>query len=87
MSLVALWLTSPSSVGNVSSILDGRAEILHASRLKNQNINHRSNTVTNSVKTLKMVHIKKKKKKKEKKEESWVQMLTVQKPPLKRQGW
>ena len=43
----------------------GEAEILHASRLKHQNINTRSNTVTNSVKTFKMVHNKKKKKEEE----------------------
>jgi len=37
--------------------------ILHASWPKNQNINNRSNIVTNSIKTFKMVNIKKKKKK------------------------
>ena len=38
--------------------------ILHASWPKNQNINNRSNIVTNSIKNFKMVNIKKKKKKK-----------------------
>ena len=59
LSVSAVVKTLPSNAGKVSSILDGGTEILHASRLKNQNINNRSNTVTNSVKTLKMVHIKK----------------------------
>ena len=36
-------------------------KIPHASWPKNQNINNRSNVVTNSIHTLKMVHIKKKK--------------------------
>ena len=39
---------------------------------KKQNLNSRSNIVTNSVKTLKMVHIKKKKKKLKKKNNSWL---------------
>ena len=42
------------------SLIPG-AKIPQASWLKNQNIkNSRSNIVTNSIKTLKMVHIKKK---------------------------
>ena len=50
--------TSPSNAGGAGSIPGRGAKIPHASRPKNQN---RSNTVTNSIKTLKMVHIKKKK--------------------------
>ena len=42
-------------------------KIPHASWPKNQNINNRSNVVTNSIHTLKMVHIKKKKSLTEKK--------------------
>ena len=37
------------------------AKIPHASWPKNQNIKNRSNVVTNSISTLKMVHVKKKK--------------------------
>ena len=51
--------TLPSSAGGVGSIPGGGAKIPHASRPKHQNIKH-SNIVTNSIKTLKMVHIKKK---------------------------
>ena len=48
--------TSPSNVEGMGSIPGGGAKIPHASQPKNQN---RSNVVTNSIKTLKMVHIKK----------------------------
>jgi len=41
---------------------DQGAKIPHASRPKNQSINKRSNIITNSVRTLKMVPIKKKNK-------------------------
>ena len=51
--------TSPSNTGGTESIPDLGAKIPHASEPKNQNIN---NIVTNSIKNLKMVHIKKKKK-------------------------
>ena len=47
--------TSPSNVG----VIPGQAaKTPHASWPKNQNMN-RSNIVTDSIKTLKMVHIKK----------------------------
>ena len=52
--------TSSSNAGDVSSSPAGGAKILHASWSKHQHIkNNRSNMVTNSIKTLKMVHIKK----------------------------
>ena len=51
--------TSPSNAGGAGSIPGQGAEIPHASWPKTQNIN-RSNIVTNSIKTLKMVHIFKK---------------------------
>ena len=50
--------TLPFNAGGAGSIPSREAKIPHASRLKNQNIK-RSNSVTNSIKTLKMVHIKK----------------------------
>ena len=40
----------------------GEAKIPHASQPKNQNINNKSNIITNSMKTLEMVSIQKKKK-------------------------
>ena len=40
--------------------LVGELRILHALWPKKQNINNRSNSVTNSVKALKLVHIEKK---------------------------
>ena len=49
----------PSSVGGVGSVPDQGPKIPHDSRPKNQNKN-RSNVVTNSIKTSKLVHIKKK---------------------------
>ena len=69
MSLVVQWLT-PSSAGGVGSVPSWGAKIPHASWPKNQNIilakksedNNRSNIVTKSIKTLKMIHSKKKKK-------------------------
>ena len=64
--------TSLSSLGGASLIPCQGARILHASQPKknqptnkNQNINNRSNIVTNSIKTLKMVHIKQNKAKRE----------------------
>ena len=51
----------PSKAGGVSLIPGRGAKIPPASEPKDQNINSGSNIVTNSVKTLKMVHIKKKK--------------------------
>ena len=42
--------TSPSNAGGMASIPDREAEILLASWPKNQNINKRSNIVTNSLK-------------------------------------
>ena len=56
--------TLPSNAGGVGSIPGQGAKIPHVSWSKNQSIKNRSNIVTNSIKTLKMVHIKKKKKKK-----------------------
>ena len=50
--------TSPSNAGGAGSITAQGAEISHGSQPKNQNINSRRNIVTNSIKTLKMVHIK-----------------------------
>ena len=47
--------------------LVGELRILHALWPKKQNINNRSNSVTNSVKALKLVHIEKKKSVKKKK--------------------
>ena len=48
--------TSPSNAEGVGSISGQGAKIPHASQPKNQNI--KQNSVTNSIKTLKMVHIK-----------------------------
>ena len=60
-SLVVQWLTLPFKAGGVGSVPPRGAKILQALPPKNQNT---SNIVTNSVKTLKMVHIKNLKKKK-----------------------
>ena len=49
--------TSPSNAGGASPIPTQEARILYAVQPKDQN-----NIVTQSIKTLKMVHIKKKKK-------------------------
>ena len=56
--------TSPSNAGGEHSVPGQGTTITHASQSKNQNINNSSNTVTNTIKTLKMAHIKKKKSKK-----------------------
>ena len=53
--------TLPSNAGGVSLTPGLGAKIPHASGPKTQNIKKRSNIVTNSIKTLKTVHIKKKK--------------------------
>ena len=53
--------TSPSNVGDVGLIPGQEAEISHASSQNNQNVETVKNIVTNSLKSLKMVHIKKKK--------------------------
>ena len=58
-------MTLPSNVGDAGSIPLQGAKIPHALCPKNQNIN-KSSIVTNSIKTLKMVHIKKKSLKKSK---------------------
>ena len=61
---------SPSNAGGVGSILGLGAKIPHASwtkKTKTLKKKKRWDNVTNSIKTLKMVHIKKKKKEKEKK--------------------
>ena len=51
--------TSPSNAGGTGLIPGWGAKIPHALQPKNQNIKNKSNIVTNSMKTLKMVHIKK----------------------------
>ena len=51
--------TLPSNAGDVGLIPGLRAKILHASWPKSQNIKQKQN-VTNSIKTLRMVYIKKK---------------------------
>ena len=56
--LVVQWLRLCSNAGDVGSIPGQGAKIPHASWTKNQNIN---NIITDSIKTFKMVHIKKKK--------------------------
>ena len=48
---------SEDNAGGVGWISGWRAKIPQASWPKTQNINNRSNTVTNSTKTIKMVHI------------------------------
>ena len=52
--------TSPSSAGRVGLIPGQEAKIPQASWSKTQNISNRGNLVSNSIKTLKKVHIKKK---------------------------
>ena len=54
--------TLPFHVGGVGLIPGQVLKVPHASWPKNQNMKSRSNIVTNSTKTLEMVHIKKKKK-------------------------
>jgi len=56
--------TSHSNTGCAGSFPGWGAKIPCNLQSKNQNINNSSNSVTKSIKTLKMVHIKKKKKKK-----------------------
>ena len=51
--------TSPSDMGVVCSIPGQGVKIPHVLWPKNQNINNRSNIVTNSIKTLKVVLVKK----------------------------
>ena len=48
---------SPSSAGGAGSIPGPEAEISTAPLPKNQNIDNRSNIVTNLIKTLKMFYI------------------------------
>ena len=52
--------TSPSNAVGIGSIPGQGAEILHAFWPKDQNMKQKQ-YVTNSIKTLKIVHIKKKK--------------------------
>ena len=62
--------TLPSNAGGAGSILGWGAKIPHALRPKKpKHKKNRSNIVTNSIKTLKMVHIKKYYKKKTKKQD------------------
>ena len=51
--------TSLPNSGSVGSILDQGSKAPGASKPKHQNLNNRNNIVTNSIKTSKMVHIKK----------------------------
>ena len=62
-SLVVQWLRPPSKAEGTGLISGQGAKIPHAFQPKNQNIKKKpiNNIVTNSIKTLKMVHIKKKK--------------------------
>ena len=53
--------TSPSNAGGAGSIPGRGAKISHASWPKKPNHKNKNNIVTNSIKTLKMVHIKRKK--------------------------
>ena len=55
--------TSPSKAGGVGLIPGSGAKTPHAPEPKNQNMNNRSNNVTNAIKTLKWATLKKKKKK------------------------
>ena len=48
--------TLPSSAGGMDSVPAWGTKISHT---KNQNVNNRSSILTNSIKTFKMVHIKK----------------------------
>ena len=52
--------TLPFNAGDMGSVSGQEAKIPHVLLPKHQNINNRSNIVTNSIKTLKMVHIQKK---------------------------
>ena len=51
------------SMGSVGSIPGQGAKMPYASGPENQNINHRGKIVINSIKTLKMIYIKRKRKK------------------------
>ena len=53
---------SPSNAGGAGLIPGWGIKMPHDSWPKNQNINNRSNVVTDSIKTLEMVNIKKKNK-------------------------
>ena len=53
--------TLPSNAGGTGLIPGRGAKILHASRPKNQNIKQKQYCNSESIKTLKTVHIKKKK--------------------------
>ena len=53
-------MVKPFIAEGAGSIPGWEAKIPHAVWPKNQNINNGSNILTNSLKTLKMVHIKKK---------------------------
>ena len=53
--------TLPSNAMDVALIPGWGARIPHALWSKKQNVNNRSNIVTNSIRTIKMVHFKKKK--------------------------
>ena len=61
-SLVVQWLRPPSKAEGTGLIPGQGAKIPHAFQPKNQNIKKKINhIVTNSIKTLKMVHVKNKK--------------------------
>ena len=59
--------TSSSNAGSAGLIPGWGPKIPHAPPPKSQNINNRSNTVTHSIKALKIAHVKKKKKSKKNK--------------------
>ena len=67
--------TLPFNTGSVGLIPHQGTKIPHASWPKNQNMNNRSNVVTNSLSTLKMVHIKNKKSLIEKKKQTRIQRV------------
>ena len=50
--------TLPSNAGGAGLITDWGTEIPQASWPTDRNINNRSNIITKSIKTLKMLHIK-----------------------------
>ena len=77
--------TSPSNAGDAGSISSQRAKIPHADQ-RNQTYG-RSNIVTNSTKTLQMIHIKKSTKKEgrqgnDRKRKSQVTLVRRANPPL-----
>ena len=66
--LVKISLSNSRGAGSFPC---GEAKIPHASQPKKQNINNKSNIITNSIKTLEMVPIQKKKILKKEKKTEW----------------